>query len=67
MITSSKIYGFDYECDGKKYACDVLADSEESAKRRVAAMAKASFVGELMAASGAPQSVSLAISSNDQM
>lgn len=49
MTNSSKIYGFNYDCDGKTYAFDVQADSEEIAKSRVSAMANASLVGELHA------------------
>lgn len=65
MITSSKTYGFNYEHRGKTYAFDVLADSEESAKQRVAAMAEAVFVGELREASSEPQPASLTISSSE--
>lgn len=63
MIDSSKVYGFNYEHDGKRYAFDVVADSEESAKRRVISMATASFAGELRYAD-ADQPASLEISPN---
>lgn len=43
-----KSFGFNYECDGKRYAFDILDVSEENAKRRAAAMANAEFVGELV-------------------
>lgn len=45
--TPFKTYGFNYECDGKNYALDVVAESSESAVRRVAAMGNATFVGAL--------------------
>jgi hypothetical protein len=48
---SPKTYGFNYEHRGKTYAFDMLAPSEEVAKERAAAMAKAVFVGELREAS----------------
>lgn len=64
--TPFKVYGFNYECNGKKYAFDVLDASEESAKRRVSAMSKAVFDGELKQGTLASQSAMAAISSSDQ-
>lgn len=46
--TPFKTYGFNYECDGKNYALDVVAESAESAMRRVAAMSNSTFVGALI-------------------
>lgn len=45
--TPFKTFGFHYECDGKKYAFDLLAVSEENAKLRAAAMSNAVLDGEL--------------------
>jgi hypothetical protein len=58
MIEPSLDYGFVYECDGKRYSFVVNAASEESAKRRVAAMAQAEFAGKLRYAEG-PKAASL--------
>lgn len=46
-IPKLRHYGFSYECDGKRYAFDVLDESEVSAKRRVLAMSEAIYVGEM--------------------
>ena len=40
-------YGFTYEYGGRSYAFDVPAESKEIAMLRVAAMAGASYAGEL--------------------
>lgn len=55
--TPFKTYGFNYECDGKNYALDVVAESAESATRRVAAMRNATFVGELIESSEAAPAI----------
>jgi len=47
MTKPSYSYGFSYEFDGKKYSFSVLALSEENAKQRVAAMARATLDGRL--------------------
>lgn len=42
-------YGFTYECNGHRYSLDILASSEEAAKRQVTAMAGAIYEGQLRA------------------
>ena len=50
-----KSFGFNYEYAGRKFALDLLAESEEEAKSRVAAMSTAVCLGELrLAESKAP-------------
>lgn len=42
-----KSYGFNYEYNGKYFAFHVVAESEEDARSRAAAMGGAKFFGEL--------------------
>ncbi|MES2236825.1 MAG: hypothetical protein V4500_03610 [Pseudomonadota bacterium] len=47
-----KNYGFNYEYNGKHFAFDVVAESEDEAQARALAMRNAEFFGELKEADG---------------